>query len=356
MRKITSIEHSEKYDSYYSFVDKSEALGHHGTKGMHWGERLYQYKDGSLTPLGRIHYGIGKKRNGKDLVKPDPKYGNSAVRKNEAYKYLDERSTVQRKKFNPKAEDALFFNLHKKVFDDKTEISELLEGKLHNVIGNLQLENYQDQIRITAHTLSDEDTAKLIEYDKKLDKLLSDASKLSVKEYIKQDLGKNISSEELSKAMSSEKYQDIRNMIIDNETRWFFSYHKDILKEKFRQNKEKLDDQYDRYLRSDEAWDAAIKNIEDQNKNVEWMSDDAGFTVPKDGKKVKYDGKYYDTVEDAAGEIITKQAEEKFGDRTELAKKNKAHANSLFKSGKSIKEIAEIMDIPLGTVNSYLYN
>ena len=37
-------------------------LNHSGIKGMHWGERLYQYEDGSLTPLGRIHYGIGQAR------------------------------------------------------------------------------------------------------------------------------------------------------------------------------------------------------------------------------------------------------------------------------------------------------
>lgn len=35
---------------------------HHGTQGMKWGKRLYQYEDGSLTPLGRIRYGSG---NGK---------------------------------------------------------------------------------------------------------------------------------------------------------------------------------------------------------------------------------------------------------------------------------------------------
>jgi hypothetical protein len=29
---------------------------HYGTEGMHWGVRLYQNKDGSLTPLGRIRY------------------------------------------------------------------------------------------------------------------------------------------------------------------------------------------------------------------------------------------------------------------------------------------------------------
>lgn len=46
-----------KHPSYYS-----NSLRHSGTKGMHWGERLYQYEDGSLTPLGRVHYGIGQAR------------------------------------------------------------------------------------------------------------------------------------------------------------------------------------------------------------------------------------------------------------------------------------------------------
>lgn len=31
-------------------------LQHHGIKGMKWGRRLYQNKDGSLTPLGKKHY------------------------------------------------------------------------------------------------------------------------------------------------------------------------------------------------------------------------------------------------------------------------------------------------------------
>lgn len=37
-------------------------LIHHGTDGMKWGRRKYQYEDGSLTPLGRIHYGVGEAR------------------------------------------------------------------------------------------------------------------------------------------------------------------------------------------------------------------------------------------------------------------------------------------------------
>lgn len=35
-------------------------LVHSGTLGMKWGKRLYQYKDGSLTPLGRLRYGRNK--------------------------------------------------------------------------------------------------------------------------------------------------------------------------------------------------------------------------------------------------------------------------------------------------------
>lgn len=40
-------------------LDKG-ALTHYRTPGSKNGQRLYQYKDGSLTPLGRIHYGVGK--------------------------------------------------------------------------------------------------------------------------------------------------------------------------------------------------------------------------------------------------------------------------------------------------------
>lgn len=39
--------------------DDERSLSHHGVKGMKRGVRQYQNKDGSLTPEGRIHYGIG---------------------------------------------------------------------------------------------------------------------------------------------------------------------------------------------------------------------------------------------------------------------------------------------------------
>lgn len=42
-----------------AYINTPNELKHHGVEGMHWGERNYQYEDGSLTPLGRIHYGYG---------------------------------------------------------------------------------------------------------------------------------------------------------------------------------------------------------------------------------------------------------------------------------------------------------
>ena len=39
------------YEPYYT-----DSLMHHGIKGMHWGIRRYQNKDGSLTPEGKKRY------------------------------------------------------------------------------------------------------------------------------------------------------------------------------------------------------------------------------------------------------------------------------------------------------------
>lgn len=44
----------------------SDFLAHYGVQGQKWGVRRYQYQDGSYTPEGRIHYGIGDARRSKN--------------------------------------------------------------------------------------------------------------------------------------------------------------------------------------------------------------------------------------------------------------------------------------------------
>lgn len=51
---------------------RSDELMHYGRKGQKWGVRLFQNKDGSLTPAGRIRYGKNgppSNKSGKELLK-----------------------------------------------------------------------------------------------------------------------------------------------------------------------------------------------------------------------------------------------------------------------------------------------
>lgn len=56
-------------------------LSHYNIKGSHWGERRWQYEDGTLTPEGRIRYGKEyKKSEAKKLVKQSVKEARRSER------------------------------------------------------------------------------------------------------------------------------------------------------------------------------------------------------------------------------------------------------------------------------------
>ena len=58
-----TINHS---DTYYAQDGSTLVLVHYGKQNQKWGQRLYQYKDGSLTPLGKIHYSYQNVHNRRD--------------------------------------------------------------------------------------------------------------------------------------------------------------------------------------------------------------------------------------------------------------------------------------------------
>ena len=61
--------------SSWIIVNKDDYLAHHGTKGQRWGRRRYQNEDGSLTTLGRAHYGYGNGRSSGSSRRSDDEDG-----------------------------------------------------------------------------------------------------------------------------------------------------------------------------------------------------------------------------------------------------------------------------------------
>jgi hypothetical protein len=55
----------------YNETRYPDFLMHFGKKGQRKGVRNFQYPDGSLTPLGRIHYGVGPARKGYTVLGPE---------------------------------------------------------------------------------------------------------------------------------------------------------------------------------------------------------------------------------------------------------------------------------------------
>ena len=45
---------------FSKYIPQIVALEHHGIKGQRWGVRRFQNADGTLTPAGKRHYGVGK--------------------------------------------------------------------------------------------------------------------------------------------------------------------------------------------------------------------------------------------------------------------------------------------------------
>lgn len=116
---------------------RKNSLEHHGVKGQKWGKRRYQNKDGSLTPLGYKHWGIGT--GFKDKVSK----AIETSKKNRERK-SQERDARQAEKITKQAEKA-----RKQLEENarKREIQELKNQAAATKRETKQLKNVERQIK-----------------------------------------------------------------------------------------------------------------------------------------------------------------------------------------------------------------
>ena len=86
-----------------NYILKDGTLYHYGILGQKHGNRRYQYEDGSLTPLGRIHYGVGKikykikyNQKKKQIEKEQKKAAEEQKKAEEAAKKAEEQKKNKR--------------------------------------------------------------------------------------------------------------------------------------------------------------------------------------------------------------------------------------------------------------------
>lgn len=133
-------------------------LAHYGTKGMKWGARKYQNKDGSLTPLGRVHYGVGAARSAAHNVKeairkkvaPTNVELNAQIRKQRS-KNLNKQKREELKQLkkgkDPRAESKSEASGTHKRFYDMTDKE--IQDKINRLTNEIKLADLEVQASLT---------------------------------------------------------------------------------------------------------------------------------------------------------------------------------------------------------------
>ena len=139
---------------------------HSGVKDMKWGHRRYQNTDGSLTELGRIHYGVGTRRQ---RAKAERQY----IREKES----EDKEYVKRlKKINKYNEDQK--KAEEKQAKEDERLKEKREAKVEKEIASEKKKSDKEETKALAEKLKAEvkdkqDRKALLELDK-LDKEFKD--------------------------------------------------------------------------------------------------------------------------------------------------------------------------------------
>ena len=119
-------------DDYSNFMEEyvDADLEHYRRGGERKGIRNYQYEDGSLTPLGRIHYGVGPPREKKAEEPEKPKTPDKSADTSEPKGLKKVVSDFKQRRADRKAAEAKKFEEAKAEAERKARYKRLQEGKI----------------------------------------------------------------------------------------------------------------------------------------------------------------------------------------------------------------------------------
>lgn len=140
-----------------------EYLSHHGIPNQKWGQRRYQNKDGSLTPLGRIRYGkaakaaldkqqkLQSKRFDKANSTHNPKYYEMSKKEEKLYKKYEDSITKleQDKKIQEDKQNQNKIETPKPdpTPDKPKTVKEMTTEELQEKVNRLRLEQQYSQLQ-----------------------------------------------------------------------------------------------------------------------------------------------------------------------------------------------------------------